>query len=336
MKAIGISRYGDASVLEEWDLPVPQAGPGEAVIEVHYAGINFMDVHTRQGKYRKSSTYPMRLPTTLGMEGSGEVVSVGLNVSEVAVGERVAWCLSWGSYAQYALVPVSRLARVPEALGLDVAAASLFQGCTAQYLVDDVAQLQSGMTCLVHAASGAIGQLLVQMATGRGARVLATTSSRDKAEIARSCGADEVFGYGDGRFADDVLVATAGRGVDVTFDALGVTTLRDSFRATRTRGVVINYGSVAGSLRDLDPVELGEAGSLWLTRPRLADYIADRHALQHRADEVFEGLLEGTLRVALSGEYGFDEVRDAHAALEERRQIGKALLRVTPHKDADG
>jgi len=328
MRAIGISRYGDASVLEDWDVAVPIAGPGEAVVEVHYADINFMDIHTRQGKYANSSTYPVRLPVTLGMEGAGVVRSVGPGVIDVVDGDRVAWCLSWGSYAQYALVPVSRLATLPDALDLRLAAATLFQGCTAHYLVNDVAMLQPGVTCLVHAASGSIGSLLVQMSHQRGARVLATASSPSKADAARASGADEIFSYGDGRFADDVLGATQGRGVDVTFDALGETTLRDSFRATRTRGVVINYGSVAGSVRDLDPVELGEAGSLWLTRPRLADYISDRDTVQRRADDVFEALLVKELRVTLAGEYGFDSVRDAHAHLEGRHQIGKAVLRV--------
>ncbi len=328
MRAIGISRYGDESVLEDWDLEVPTAAIGEAVVEVHVAGINFMDIHTRQGKYANSTTYPVHLPVTLGMEGAGIVRSVGPGVVNVAPGERVAWCLSWGSYAQYALVPVSRLATVPDELTLDLAAASLFQGCTAHYLVKDVARLEPGVTCLVHAASGAIGSLLVQMARQRGARVLATASSAYKAQAARDSGADDVFSYGAGRFVDDVLAATDGRGVDVTFDALGQTTLRDSFRATRTRGVVINYGSVAGSVVDLDPVELGEAGSLWLTRPRLADYISDRDSLQRRAHDVFGALLTGDLRVTLGGEYGFDSIRDAHASLEERRQIGKAVLRV--------
>jgi NADPH2:quinone reductase len=234
MKAIGISRYGDASVIEHWEVPVPPPGPGEALVKVHYAGVNFMDVHTRQGKYATSSTYPVRLPVTLGMEGAGEVVDCGLGVSDVAVGDRVAWCLSWGSYAEFALVPVTRLALVPDDLGLDVAAASIFQGCTAHYLVHDVAKLRSGMTCLVHAASGAIAQLLIQMAKREGVRVLATTSSEAKANVARSRGAEAVFTYD--HFADDVLAATDGCGADVTFDSLGAPTLRGSFCATRTRG----------------------------------------------------------------------------------------------------
>jgi NADPH2:quinone reductase len=326
MKAIGISRYGDASVLQYWEVPVPQPGPGEALVKVHYAGVNFMDVHTRQGKYATSSTYPVRLPVTLGMEGAGEVVDCGLGVSDVAVGDRVAWCLSWGSYAEYALVPVTRLALVPDDLGLDVAAASIFQGCTAHYLVHDVAKLRAGMTCLVHAASGAIGQLLIQMAKREGVRVLATTSSEAKANVARSRGAEAVFTYD--HFADDVLAATDGCGADVTFDSRGAPTLRGSFCATRTRGLVVSYGSVAGSVGDLDPIELGESGSLFLTRPRLADYIAGREELQRRADVVFAGLLAGSWEVSLSGEFTLETVARGLSDLESRRQIGKAVVKI--------
>ena len=328
MRAVGITRYGDASVLERWEVPVPVPGPAEAVVKVHYAGINFMDVHTRQGKYATSSTYRVSLPVTLGMEGAGEVMSCGPGVDDVVVGERVAWCLSWGSYAQYALVPVARLARIPDELGFDMAAASIFQGCTAHYLVNDVARLGPGTTCLVHAASGAIGQLLIQMAKCHGARVMATTSSPAKADVARSLGADDVFAYDEGHFADAVLEVTEGRGVDVTFDSLGAPTLRDSMRCTRTRGLVVNYGSVAGSVRDLDPIELGEAGSLILTRPRLADYIANRGELQRRADDVFSGLLRGQWRVDITGEFTLDTVEQAMADLERRRQIGKAVVRI--------
>jgi NADPH2:quinone reductase len=326
MRAIGISRYGDASVLENRQMPVPQPGAGEALVKVRFAGVNFMDVHTRQGKYATSSTYRVSLPLTLGMEGSGQVHSVGPRVTEVVPGERVAWCLSWGSYAEYALVPVARLALVPDQLGLDVAAASIFQGCTAHYLVNDVAKLQPGMTCLVHAAAGAIGQLLIQMAVALDVRVLATASTEDKAAVARLRGAERVFSYGDGYFVDEVLEATGGRGVDVTFDSLGRPTLRGSLRATRRRGLVVNYGAVAGAVDDFDPLELGEAGSLFLTRPRLADYINSREELQRRADDVFARLASGTIEVLMSGRVSLDRVADALAELEERRQVGKAIV----------
>jgi len=328
VKAIGISAYGDQSVLERWDVPVPVPGPSDVLVRVAFAGVNFMDVHTREGKYEGSRTYPLHLPLTLGMEGAGIVVEVGSEATGVRVGDSVAWCLSWGSYAELAVVPLRRVVKVPPNVGLNVAAASLFQGCTAHYLCHDVARLGPASTCLVHAASGAIGQLLVQFAKKAGATVYATASTSEKGQVALECGADEFYPYDHGGFADEVRRATSGRGVDVVFDALGAPTLRDSFRATRSRGLVVNYGSVAGSIRDLDPVELGEAGSLWLTRPRLADYVADRETIQRRADALFEGLGDGSLSVTLSGEFTFDNVELAHAALEERRQIGKALLRI--------
>src|SRR5579872_4204506 len=328
MRAIRIEQYGGPEVLRRVDIDIPSPGRGELLIRVACAGVNFMDIHTRQGKYRNSQTYPVRAPCTLGMEGSGEVVSIGPDVRSFNPGDRVAWCISWGAYAEYAVVPAHRAARIPATASYELAAAAIFQGSTAHYLIEDVAQLRPGSTCLVHAASGAIGQLLVQLAKRRGATVFATASNDSKAAVARKRGADHVMLYEAGRFADRIRESTAGRGVDVVFDAVGRTTLRDSFRATRLRGLVINYGSVSGSLSDLDPYELGEAGSLFLTRPRLADYLADGATVQRRADEIFAALAEGTLDIEISGRYTLDQVEIAHAALEERRQLGKSVLQI--------
>jgi NADPH2:quinone reductase len=328
MKAIRIEQYGGPEVLRRVDIAIPRPGPDDVLIRVGCAGINFMDIHTRQGKYKESRTYPVRLPCTLGMEGAGEVVEAGANVTSLKRGDRVAWCISWGAYAEYAVVPASRVARIPSAISFDLAAAAIFQGSTGHYLLEDVAHLDAGSTCLVHAASGGIGQLLVQLAKRRGVTVYATTSSEAKAEVARGHGADHVMLYDEGRFADRVREATNGRGVDVVFDAVGRATLRDSFRATRTRGLVVNYGSVSGSLNDLDPIELGEAGSLFLTRPRLADHLADAATVQRRADEVFAALQDGTLKIEISGRYTLDNVEAAHEALESRRQLGKPVMTI--------
>jgi NADPH:quinone reductase len=328
MKAIRIAEYGGPEVLQRVDLEIPVPGPDDVLVRVGCAGINFMDVHTRQGKYRTSRTYPVRLPCTLGMEGAGEVVAAGANVTSFSRGDRVAWCISWGAYAEYAVVPASRVAHIPAAIPLDLAAAAIFQGSTAHYLLEDVAQLSAGSTCLVHAASGGIGQLLVQLARRRGVTVYATTSSEAKAEVARQHGADHVMLYDEGRFAERVREATGGRGVDVVCAAAGPATLRDSFRATRTRGLVVNYGSVSGSLNDLDPIELGEAGSLFLTRPRLADHLADAGTVQRRADEIFAALQDGTLQIEISGRYTLDNVEAAHEALESRRQLGKSVMTI--------
>lgn len=328
MRAIRIERYGGPEVLQHVELPVPSAAPGMLLVRVHHAGINFMDVHTRQGKYARSRSYPVRLPCTLGMEGAGVVAGVGEGVSTHAAGDRVAWCIVWGSYAEYAVVPAWQAVKVPEALPLDLAAASVFQGYTAHYLAHDVGQLGPGKTCLVHAASGGIGQILIQFARRSGVRVLATTSSADKAAIARDRGAEQVFLYDDGRFADAVREATGGQGADVVFDSIGKATLRDSFRATRTRGLVVNYGNVSGSVTDLDPLELGEAGSLLLTRPRLADHLRSAREIQRRADDLFGALLDGALQIGIAGRYTLDNVGEAHAAYEARRMIGKPVLDV--------
>lgn len=326
MRAIRIEQYGGPEVLRRVDIDIPSPVRGEVLVRVACAGINFMDIHTRQGKYRNSQTYPVRAPCTLGMEGAGEIVSTGPEVTSFNPGDRVAWCISWGAYAEYAVVPAHRAARIPRAISYELAAAAIFQGSTAHYLIEDVAQLRPGSTCLVHAASGGIGQMLVQLAKRRGATVFATASNDSKAAIARQRGADHVMLYEAGRFADRIREATAGRGVDVVFDAVGRATLRDSFRAARVRGLVVNYGSVSGSLDDLDPYELGEAGSLFLTRPRLADYLADGATVQRRADDIFAAIEDGALQVEISCRYTLDEVEIAHAALENRRQLGKSVL----------
>jgi NADPH2:quinone reductase len=241
-------------------------------------------------------------------------------------GNRVAYCIVWGSYAEFAAVPAWRVVKVPDALPLELAAASLFHGLTAHYLVHDVGRLAHEMTCLVHAASGGIGQILIQLAKASGARVFATTSTAAKAEVARARGADMALLYDNGRFADAVRDATNGRGVDVVFDPIGKATLRDSLRATRCRGLVVNYGAVSGAVRDLDPLELGEAGSLFLTRPRLADHLPDAATIQRRATDIFTALLDGSLKIEIAGRYTLDNVEAAHAALEERRTVGKPVL----------
>jgi NADPH2:quinone reductase len=328
VKAIQIDRYGGPDVIVRRDLPIPVPGPGEALVRVAWSGVNFMDIHTRQGKYAGSRTYPQTLPTTLGIEGAGIVAAVGPGVEDVVPGDRVAWCLVWGSYAELAVVPAWRLVRVPDALPLALAAAAMFHGLTAHYLAHDVGRLGPGVTCLVHAASGGIGQLLVQLGARLGATVYATTGSEAKAEVARARGAAAALLYEEGRFADRVRALTAGRGVDVVFDPIGRPTLRDSFRATRTRGLVVAFGSVGGSVGDLDPIELGEAGSLFLTRPRLADHLPDAATIRRRADAIFAGLLEGTLTIAIAGRHTLDDVERAHEALESRRNLGKPLIAI--------
>ncbi|WP_010171996.1 quinone oxidoreductase family protein [Pseudomonas sp. PAMC 25886] len=325
MKALTLETYGGPEVVQlRLGVPKPQVMPGHVLIKVACAGINFMDVHTRQGKYAQSVTYPVRVPCTLGMEGAGVVVEAGEGVSHLAPGDRVAWCIAWGAFAEYASVPAARVAQIPNAIGFDQAAAAMFQGCTAHYLIEDVARLQAGNSCLIHAASGSIGQLLVQMARRLGATVFTTGSSTEKCAIALQRGADHAWPY-DG-FAERVLQATQGQGVDVVFDSVGKATLRESFKACRTRGLIVNYGNVSGSITDLDPMELGEAGSLFLTRPRLNDHMADGPTVQRRANAVFAAMLEGSLTVDIEGHYTLEEVQQVHARIEARQQIGKAVV----------
>jgi len=328
VRAVQIDRYGGPEVIVRRELPIPTPGAGEVLIRIAYSGINFMDIHTRQGKYAQSRTYPQTLPTTLGIEGAGTIEAVGSGVDDFHAGDRAAYCLSWGSYAEFALVPAWRVVLVPEQLPLDLAAASMFHGLTAHYLAYDLGKFGPGVTCLVHSASGGIGQLLVQLGARLGATVYATTSTETKAEVARKRGAAAAFLYDQGHFADRVRELTNGRGVDVVFDPIGKPTLRDSLRAARTKGLVVSFGSVGGNLNDLDPIELGEAGSLFLTRPRLADHLADAATIRRRATDIFTALLDGSLSIGIAGRYTLDDVEGAHEDLENRRTVGKPLIKI--------
>jgi NADPH2:quinone reductase len=329
MKGVRIETYGGPEVAVLADLPDPAPGPGEVRVEVAFAGVNFMDIHTRQGKYRASRTYPVRAPLTLGMEGSGVVTQTGPGVEDIAIGQRVAWCLSWGTYAEGCVVPASRVVPLPDGLSLELAAAAIFHGVTAHYLLHDTAALSAGKTALVLAASGGIGQMLVQLGTAVGARILAVTSSPERAEQAKAQGADLAFTYDDGGFADAAREATGGVGVDVVFDPITNPTLRDSLRAARRRGLIVNFGTVGGQIDGFRPIELGEAGSLFLTRPRLADHVAEPGELRRRATSIFEDILAGRLRVALDDIHPLDAFQEAHRRLAARQTTGKQLLRVT-------
>ncbi|MBV6307305.1 quinone oxidoreductase [Candidimonas humi] len=326
MRAITIEGYGGPEAVRlRRDAPVPVARAGEVLVKVACAGINFMDIHTRQGKYIDSRIYAVRAPCTLGMEGAGVIVETGPGVTRLAVGQRVAWCIAWGGFAEYVAIPARLAASIPDEIGFDTAASAMFPGCTAHYLIHDVAELTADSTCLIHAASGGIGQILIQMARRIGATVYATASTGEKRAIALRRGAHAALPYDDGGFAEKVRALTGGKGVDVVFDSLGKATLRDSMRATRTRGLLINYGNVSGSVKDLDPYELGEAGSLFLTRPRLADHMADAESVQRRADAVFGAILDGSLEIEIAERCALEDIAAVHARIEAREQIGKAV-----------
>ncbi len=328
MRAVQIDRYGGPEVLDLRELPVPEPTAGTALVRVHHAGVNVMDVATRVGRYEHSRTYPVRLPTTMGMEAAGVVESVGPGVTAVAPGARVAYCLVWNAYADYAVVPAWRLAPVPDDLPLDVAAALTFQGLTAHYLATDVGRLGPGRTCLVHAAAGGVGQLLTGLARQLGATVYGTVRRDAQVATARERGATDVFSSDDGAFVTAVREATGGRGVDVVFDPIGRPTLRHDLEATATRGLVVSYGSSGGAVDDLDPGELGEAGSLYLTRPRLGDHLPDGETIRRRAAELYRAAADGTVGLTPGRRYSLEDAPQAHRDLEERASGGKSVLDV--------
>jgi NADPH2:quinone reductase len=332
MRAIQIDRYGGTEVMQERAIPVPQPGLGEVLIRLAFSGINFMDVYTRLGRYAGSGVnsghYQAGLPLTLGIEGAGHIEAIGASVSGWRIGERVVYALARGSYAEYAVVPAWQLARVPDAIGLDQAVAAMFQGLTAHYLAFDIGRLGPGRSCLVHAGSGGIGQLLIQLAKSEGAVVAATASTPEKAAVARRRGADVVADYANDEYVDAAKSLSNGEGVDVVFDSLGAATFQGSMRALKRKGLFVLYGTNSGPLPTIDPMELANNGSLFFTRPRLADYIADSAMVTRRAQRIFGGLEDKSLRIEVANVHDFADVSVAHRALEERRSVGKSILRV--------
>ena len=318
MRAVAVTEFGGPEKLALIDAPVPQPAAGEALVKLEYAGINFIDVYMRSGHYARSQTYKTPLPMVIGMEGIGTL----------STGERVAYCITRGSYAEYAAVPAWKLVRVPDDVPSPIAVTLMLQGLTAHYLSHSAFPLAKGHTCLVHAAAGGVGQLLVQCAKGRGATVIATVGSAGKAQIATARGADHVILYREKDFREEVMRLTGGRGVDVVYDAIGKDTIARSIRSLRRRGVCINYGGASGLVQSIEPLELGEAGSVFFTRPHLADYIATAEELGGRAADLFAAWRTGKLVVTVDSEYPLAEAADAHRYLEAGTTKGKLLLRI--------
>lgn len=326
MKAITVAEFGGPEKLQASEIPMPRPGPGEALVKLEYAGINFIDIYMRSGRYVRSHTYQTPLPMTLGMEGGGTVTEVGEGTTGITVGDRVAYCLVRGSYAEYAVVPAWRLVNVPEGISIRKATSMLLQGLTAHYLCSSAFPLGPEHTCLVHAGAGGVGRLLIQLAKLRGAAVITTVGSREKADIARECGADHVIMYRESDFRESVMKVTGGRGVDVVYDAVGKDTIARSIRSLRRRGVCINYGGASGLVESIEPLELAEAGSIFFTRPHLADYTATPEELRGRAAEIFAAEREGALRVAIDQEFALLEAAHAHRYIEGKNTTGKLLL----------
>jgi NADPH2:quinone reductase len=327
MRAIQVRRYGGPEELAAWELATPHPGPGDALVRVTYAGVNFTDIYTRQGVYRHSQTYRNQPPFIPGMEATGVVEAVGEDVENVVPGEHVAYCLSLGAYAEYAVVPAWRLVRVPEGLDPAIAVSLMLQGCTAHYLTHSLFALESGQVCLVHAAAGGVGQLLLQLARLRGARAIATVGNEEKAAIAAALGADPVIRYHEQKFDEVVREATGGRGVDVVYDGVGRSTFSGSLRSLRTRGTLALFGGASGAVESVTPLDLAEAGSIFFTRPHMADYMASSEEIAWRAGDMFRFAMQGDIRVRIDRMFPLLQAGEAHRLMEQGGTRGKLLLR---------
>lgn len=320
MRAVRIHRYGGCEALQLDDIDVPAPGPGEARVKLAAVGVNFIDVYYRLGLYKLDT------PFTLGTEGAGVVDAVGENVREVKKGDRVAFTMHNGTYAEYVTVPAQKLVPVPEAVDLATAAAVMTQGMTAHYLTHSTFPLQSGHHALIHAAAGGTGLLLVQMAKLRGAHVIGTVSTEEKARRARDAGADDVILYTKQDFVAETQQLTGGRGVHVVYDSVGKDTFDRSLDCLRPRGYMILFGQSSGPVPPLDPQVLNRKGSLFLTRPYLSHYLLDRNELLWRARDVFRAIEDGDLKVRIDRTLPLSEAAAAHRALESRETSGKVLL----------
>ena len=320
MKAVRVHAPGGPDALRYEDVDVPAPRSGEAVVKIEAAGVNFIDVYQRMGLYKLS------LPATLGQEGAGVVTGVGEGVTAVRVGERVAYTGILGAYAEYAVVPAERLVAVPDGVSTRQAAAAMLQGMTAHYLATSTWTLSPGHTCLVHAAAGGVGLLLCQIAKMRGARVIGTTSTEEKAALAREAGADEVILYTRQDFEEETKRLTGFRGVHVIYDSVGKTTFLKGFNCLVPRGMMVLFGQSSGPVDPIDPQILNQRGSLFLTRPTLGHYVLTRQDLLARAGDVLGWVRSGRLKLRIDREYPLDKAADAHRALEGRETKGKVLL----------
>jgi len=320
MNAIQVKRAGGPEVLELVKLPVPEAKGAEAVVKIVAAGINFIDVYYREGRYKAV------MPFVPGQEAAGDVVAVGPNVTSLKVGDRVAYTMVLGSYAEYSAVAADRLVKIPEGVSYQQAAAAMLQGMTAHYLSHDTYPLKKGETALVHAAAGGTGLLLVQMAHGIGARVIGTVSTEEKAKLAREAGADDVILYTQTDFEAETRRLTGGRGVDVVYDSVGKTTFEKGLDILRPRGYMVLFGGSSGPVPPFDLIQLSQKGSLYVTRPTLTHYVATREDLEMRAGAVFSMIAAGKLKLRIAHTYPLEDATQAHRDLEARRTTGKLLL----------
>lgn len=317
---ITIRNTGGPEVMELTELPDPVAGPSEVIVEIEAAGVNFIDTYHRRG------LYPIELPLTPGLEGAGAISEVGSEVEGFAVGDRVAWTSSIGSYARRKSATADSLVHVPDAVPTDTAAAVMLQGLTAHYLATDTFPLEKDHTALIHAGAGGVGLLLTQIAKLRGAEVFTTVGSNEKAELSEAAGADHVILYRDVDFADAITEIAGHRPIDVVYDGVGKTTFDKGISVLRPRGMMVTFGNASGPVDPVSPLDLMTNGSIYLTRPTLFDYVAGPDELRSRAADLFAWIESGDLDVRIGATYPLSEAAAAHTALETRQTIGKVLL----------
>jgi NADPH2:quinone reductase len=320
MKAVRIHAFGGPEVMQYEDVDTPSPAAGQVLVKLAAAGLNYIDV------YQRSGLYPNTLPYTLGLEGAGEVTAIGSGVSDFKQGDRVAYTGVPGAYAEYALVPAASLVRLPDGLDVKAGAAAMLQGMTAHYLAYTTYPLKQGDSCLIHAAAGGVGLLLVQMAKQCGARVFGTVSTEEKAALAREAGADAVILYSQQDFEAEVKRLTDGKGVNVVYDSVGKTTFDASLNCLQPLGYMVLYGQASGPVPAFDPAILNAKGSLFLTRPSLFHYIADRASLEKRAGDVLGWIASGKLKLRMEYSFPLSAAAEAHRSLEARKTTGKVLL----------
>jgi NADPH2:quinone reductase len=320
MKAIVVAETGGPEKLEYMDHSDPAPGESDVVVEVESAGVNFIDT------YHRSGLYDIDMPFVPGLEGAGTVVAVGSAVTDLSTGDRVAWVSGIGSYAEKVAILAERAIPLPDAISTQTAAALLLQGLTAHYLATDTYPLDPESTCLIHAGAGGVGHLLTQIARIKGARVVTTVGSPDKAELSKAAGAWEVILYRDVDFATEVERLVGPKGIDVVYDGVGAATFMKGLDVLRPRGLMVTFGNASGPVPEISPLLLMRKGSLFLTRPTMADYVQSREELLDRANELFGWIEAGDLEVKIGDEFDLEDARAAHTALESRRTTGKVLL----------
>ena len=321
MKAILVHTPGGPEQMKLEETPTPAPGPAHALVKIEYSGVNFIDIYFRQGLYKAD------IPITLGQEAAGVVTAIGEGVTEVAVGDRVAYAMNRGSYAEFAAVPAWQLVKIPDKVTSEQAAAAMLQGMTAHYLTNSTFPLAEDHVALVHAAAGGAGRLIVQMAKMRGATVIATAGGQAKCEIARAAGADHTIDYTSEPFDVEVRNLTAGRGVDVVYDGVGAATWERSINSLRPRGLMVSFGNASGAVPAIQPLILSQKGSLFLTRPTLAHYCAIREELLWRAGDVLGWVGSGALKLHIERVYPMADAAQAHIDLAARKTTGKLLLK---------